>query len=68
MHSHVRVLGRYHFALDESVVEGGMRPLRDPKATEDFGLNAGFQRPSWPRPSAVATKLRYYYKTTMLGS
>jgi hypothetical protein len=38
----VRVLGRYHFRLDEAVAEGGMRPLRDPEATEEFGLPAGF--------------------------
>jgi Tn3 transposase DDE domain len=37
MHAHVRVLGRYHFRLDESVAEGGLRPLRDPAAPEEFG-------------------------------
>ena len=38
MHSHVRLLGRYHFRLDEAVEGGGMRPLRDPDAPEDgFG-------------------------------
>ena len=36
MHVHVRVLGRYHFRLDEAVEGGGMRPLRDPEADE-FG-------------------------------
>jgi TnpA family transposase len=36
MHAHVRVLGRYHFRLDESVVEGGTRPLRDPAETDGF--------------------------------
>jgi TnpA family transposase len=36
MHAHVRVLGRYHFRLDESVAEGGTRPLRDPAETDGF--------------------------------
>ena len=38
MHSHVRVLGRYHFRLDEAVTEGGMRPLRDPTEIDEFEL------------------------------
>ena len=42
MHAHVRVLGRYHFSLDEAVEGGGMRPLRDPEATDEFGAPAGF--------------------------
>ena len=33
---HVRVLGRYHFTLDESVVEGGLRPLRDPTEPDEY--------------------------------
>ena len=41
MHAHVRVLGRYHFRLDESVTEGGLRPLRDPDAIDEFGQPAG---------------------------
>jgi len=32
---HVRVLGRYHFTLDNSVVEGGLRPLRDPEGLDE---------------------------------
>lgn len=32
---HVRVLGRYHFTLDKSVVEGGLRPLRDPAEPDE---------------------------------
>ena len=42
MHAHVRVLGRYHFRLDESVQSGGMRPLRDPESPDEFGPPAGF--------------------------
>ena len=38
MHGHVRVLGRYHFQLDESVAEGGSRPLRDPAEINEFEL------------------------------
>jgi len=38
MHAHIRVLGRYHFLLDESVAEGGMRPLRDPTEIDEFEL------------------------------
>lgn len=38
MHSHVRVLGHYHFRLDESVADGGMRPLRDPTEIDEFEL------------------------------
>lgn len=41
MHAHVRVLGRYHFRLDESVEGGGMRPLRDPEAIDELELPAG---------------------------
>ena len=33
---HVRVLGRYHFALDESVAGGGLRPLRDPSEPDEY--------------------------------
>lgn len=34
MRDHVRVLGRYHFTLDESVAGGSLRPWRDPS---EFG-------------------------------
>ncbi|MBA3232178.1 MAG: Tn3 family transposase [Acidobacteria bacterium] len=33
---HVRVLGRYHFTLDESVAEGELRPLRDPDGSDEY--------------------------------
>lgn len=33
---HVRVLGRYHFTLDESVATGGMRPRRDPSGPDEY--------------------------------
>ncbi len=33
---HVRVLGRYHFTLDESVAGGGLRPLRDPEEPDEY--------------------------------
>ncbi|MGB3632893.1 MAG: Tn3 family transposase [Rubrobacteraceae bacterium] len=36
MREHVRVLGRYHFTLDESVSEGGLRPLRDPAEFDEY--------------------------------
>ncbi|MBA2343988.1 MAG: Tn3 family transposase [Rubrobacter sp.] len=35
---HVRMLGRYHFALDESVAGGGLRPLRNPSELGDYEL------------------------------
>jgi len=35
-HSHINVLGRYHFELSEEVELGGMRPLRDPDALDAF--------------------------------
>jgi len=35
MRDHVRVLGRYHFTLDDSVAGGGMRPLRDPSEPDE---------------------------------
>lgn len=41
MHAHVRVLGRYHFRLNESVEGGALRPLRDPAAPDEFGPLAG---------------------------
>jgi hypothetical protein len=36
MREHVRVLGRYHFILDESVVQGGLRPLQDPIEPDEY--------------------------------
>ena len=36
----VRVLGRYHFALDESVAGGGMHPLRDPAEPDEYGFSS----------------------------
>ncbi len=45
---HVRVLGRYHFTLDESVAEGGMRPLRDPADLDEYEFpSAGPSEPSF---------------------
>ena len=41
MHAHVRVLGRYHFRLDEAVADDGLRPLRDPEALDESELPAG---------------------------
>lgn len=38
MHSHIHFMGRYHFRLDESVAEGGLRPLRDPAEGNEFEL------------------------------
>jgi Tn3 transposase DDE domain len=35
---HVRVLGRYHFTLDESVTGGSLRPLRDPEELDEYEL------------------------------
>ena len=40
MRAHVRVLGRYHFRLDESIEGGGLRPLRDPETPDEFGSHA----------------------------
>jgi hypothetical protein len=40
MHAHVRVLARYHFRFDESIEGGGLGPLRDPEAPDEFGLHA----------------------------
>ena len=41
-HAHVRVLGRYHFTLDESVAAGGLRPLRDLDPPDEFGPHLSF--------------------------
>lgn len=38
MHSHIHFMGRYHFQLDKSVAEGGLRPLRDPAEIDEFEL------------------------------
>ena len=35
---HINVLGRYSFLLAEAVAAGGMRPLRDPHADDDWTL------------------------------
>lgn len=40
MREHVRVLGRYHFTLDETVAEGWMRPLRDPAEIDEYEFPA----------------------------
>ncbi len=40
MHAHVRVLGRYHFRLDESIEGDELRPLRDPEAPDEFRPHA----------------------------
>ena len=31
IHAHINMLGRYSFAMTESVARGELRPLRDPK-------------------------------------
>ena len=36
MRDHVRVLGRYHFTLDESVAQGGLRQLREPAEFDEY--------------------------------
>ena len=38
-HSHVNLLGRYHFTLPEEVLRGQLRPLRDPSDPDEI-LNA----------------------------
>ncbi len=40
-HSHVNVLGRYNFELDESLVERGLRPLRDPTDIDEYEIFVG---------------------------
>ena len=35
---HVHVLGRYQFTLEESISEGGVRPLRDPTKIDEYEL------------------------------
>jgi len=34
-HEHINMLGRYHFALDETLQQGALRPLRDPDAPDE---------------------------------
>lgn len=34
-YSHVNLLGRYEFALPESIARGAFRPLRNPSAGDD---------------------------------
>lgn len=36
LHGHVNVLGRYEFALKESVRRGHLRPLREPDESDDL--------------------------------
>ncbi len=47
-HAHVNVLGRYAFELDESVAEGGLRPLRDPEGIDEHEFPA--MPPGEPMP------------------
>ncbi len=35
IYEHINMLGRYSFAMPDSVIRGELRPLRNP-ATEDF--------------------------------
>jgi TnpA family transposase len=35
-HAHINMLGRYQFSLPLSVIEGKMRPLRDPNESNDL--------------------------------
>ncbi len=35
---HIHVLGRYQFTLEESIAEGGVRPLRDPAEIDEYEL------------------------------
>ena len=35
-HAHINMLGRYQFSLPLSVIEGKMRPLRDPNDSNDL--------------------------------
>ena len=34
IHEHINMLGRYSFAMPESVINGNLRPLRNPKEEE----------------------------------
>jgi hypothetical protein len=34
VHEHINMLGRYSFAVPESVIKGNLRPLRNPKEEE----------------------------------
>lgn len=34
--AHIHFMGRYHFRLDETVAEGGLRSLRDPAQIDEF--------------------------------
>jgi hypothetical protein len=36
-YDHINMLGRYAFILPEQVARGELRPLRDPRNTEDEG-------------------------------
>jgi len=39
-YSHVNMLGRYEFALPDSIARGAFRPLRDPRAIDDDAPDA----------------------------
>ena len=38
---HFNVLGRYHFTVNDSILRGDLRPLRDPNAPEELVWAAG---------------------------
>ena len=38
---HFNVLGRYHFTVNDSILRGDLRPLRDPDAPEELVWAAG---------------------------
>lgn len=35
-YKHINVLGRYHFNLAESIIQGKLRPLRDPNESSEI--------------------------------
>ncbi len=37
---HINMLGRYALILPDGIARGELRPLRDPRHTQDQGLNA----------------------------
>jgi Tn3 transposase DDE domain len=39
---HINMLGRYGFTLPDTVARGELGPLRDPRTTDDLGVNRTF--------------------------
>jgi hypothetical protein len=56
---HFNVFGRYHFTVTDSILMGGLRPLRDPDAPEELLWAAELSAPKRCAMNCRLTTLRW---------